>query len=60
LRYLRSAQQLSQRMVTGNDFMLGIDEAECEFLHGNLTTAQISMALVRALMVTSSPSPLVT
>lgn len=40
LRYLRSAQQLSQRMVTGNDFMLGIDEAECEFLHGNLTTAQ--------------------
>ncbi|MGJ0480178.1 AAA family ATPase [Pantoea agglomerans] len=40
LRYLRTAQRLSLRMVTGNDFMLGFDEAECEFLHGNLTTAQ--------------------
>ncbi|SFO18877.1 Predicted ATPase [Candidatus Pantoea varia] len=40
LRYLRTAQRLSQRMFTGNDFMLGFDEAECEFLHGNLTTAQ--------------------
>jgi len=40
LRYLRTAQRLSLRMVTGNDFMLGFDEAECEFLQGNLTTAQ--------------------
>jgi len=40
LRYLRSAQQLNQRTLTGNDFMLGIDEAECEFLHGNLAAAQ--------------------
>ena len=40
LRYLRTAQRLSLRMVTGNDFMLGFDEAECEFLNGNLTSAQ--------------------
>ncbi|WP_418163334.1 trifunctional serine/threonine-protein kinase/ATP-binding protein/sensor histidine kinase [Pantoea vagans] len=40
LCYLRTAQRLSQRMVTGNDFMLGLDEAECEFLHGNLSNAQ--------------------
>ncbi|WP_426607015.1 AAA family ATPase [Pantoea anthophila] len=41
LRYLRTAQRLGQQGVSGRDFMLRIDEAECEFLQGNLATAQM-------------------
>nr|WP_310616280.1 AAA family ATPase [Pantoea cypripedii] len=40
LRYLQTARALNQQQPTSDHFLLGFEEAECQFLQGNLSAAQ--------------------